>query len=184
MYHKQSICSMGLWRSWWTWYSFCFVMNSIHCCFYCSITIFTNWYVSLQKQNLPIQQGHEEARLRKSHQNENNQQQRKSQQNLLVCFPSSVFGCEKKIRREKEVRENKERKKEVRNRVDLRYCLVQVREKRNREEKNVDYFWKYNNVLEKKIFSSNYFIFISIQLINWNASIIKVNIFYFYLILI
>jgi hypothetical protein len=35
-----------------------------------------------------------------------------------------VFGCEKKIRREKEVRESKGREKEVRNRVDLSYCLV------------------------------------------------------------
>jgi len=49
-----------------------------------------------------------------------------------------VFGCEKKIKREKEVRESKGREKEVRNRVDLRYCLVQVREKRNREERSVD----------------------------------------------
>jgi len=51
-----------------------------------------------------------------------------------------VFGCEKKIRREKEVRESKGREKEVRNKVNLRYCLVQVREKRNREERSVNYF--------------------------------------------
>ena len=35
-----------------------------------------------------------------------------------------VFGCEKKMRREKEVRESKRREKDVRNREDLRYCLV------------------------------------------------------------
>jgi hypothetical protein len=42
----------------------------------------------------------------------------------LPANPKGVFGCEKKIRREKEVRESKGREKEVRNRVDLRYCLV------------------------------------------------------------
>jgi hypothetical protein len=35
-----------------------------------------------------------------------------------------MFGCEKKIRREKYVRESKRREKNVRNRVDLMYCLV------------------------------------------------------------
>jgi len=38
------------------------------------------------------------------------------------CF--SEFGCEKKMRREKEVRESKRREKDMKNREDLRYCLV------------------------------------------------------------
>jgi hypothetical protein len=35
-----------------------------------------------------------------------------------------MFGCEEKIRREKEVRESMRREKNVRNRVDLIGCLV------------------------------------------------------------
>jgi hypothetical protein len=35
-----------------------------------------------------------------------------------------VFGCREKLRREKDVREIMRREKEMRNRVDLRYCLV------------------------------------------------------------
>jgi hypothetical protein len=38
--------------------------------------------------------------------------------------PKGVFGCEEKVRREKEVRESKRREKNVRNRVDLIDCLV------------------------------------------------------------
>jgi hypothetical protein len=34
-----------------------------------------------------------------------------------------MFGCEKKMRREKEVRESLRREKDARNRVDLMYCL-------------------------------------------------------------
>ena len=36
----------------------------------------------------------------------------------------TMFGKEKKLRREKEVRERMRREKYVRNRVDLRGCLV------------------------------------------------------------
>jgi hypothetical protein len=35
-----------------------------------------------------------------------------------------MFGCEEKLGREKEVRESKRREKNVRNIVDLMYCLV------------------------------------------------------------
>jgi hypothetical protein len=35
-----------------------------------------------------------------------------------------MFGCEKKIRREKELRKSMRREKIVRNRVDLMYYLV------------------------------------------------------------
>jgi len=46
-----------------------------------------------------------------------------------------VFGCEKKVRREKMRRE-----KDVRNRVDLMYCLVQEKEERKRRERSVSDF--------------------------------------------
>ena len=72
-----------------------------------------------------------------------------------------MLGCEKKIIREKEVREIKGRKKEVRNRVDLKYCLVHLKEKRE-----VLINFKITKMSLKKILSSNYFIFILIQLIN------------------
>jgi hypothetical protein len=54
-----------------------------------------------------------------------------------------VFGCEKKMRRKKEVRESMEREKLIRNIVDLMYCLEEERLKRNRRERSVDYFQKY-----------------------------------------
>jgi hypothetical protein len=48
-----------------------------------------------------------------------------------------MFGCEKKMRRENDVRESLRREKYERNRVDLIYCLIQEKEKRNRRERDV-----------------------------------------------
>jgi len=42
------------------------------------------------------------------------------------------------------------REKNVRNWVDLMGCLVQEKDERNREERNVDYSKKYKNTLEIK----------------------------------
>jgi hypothetical protein len=42
--------------------------------------------------------------------------------NVRVLY--GVFGCKKKVKREKKVRENLRREKEMRNRVDLIDCLV------------------------------------------------------------
>ena len=41
------------------------------------------------------------------------------------------------------MRESMIRENYVRNRVDLMYCLVEERLKRNRRERSVDYFQKY-----------------------------------------
>jgi len=56
-----------------------------------------------------------------------------------------VFGCEKKVRREKKVRKSVKREKQVRNRVDLIGCLIQEKDRRDREERSVDYFEMYQN---------------------------------------
>jgi hypothetical protein len=42
------------------------------------------------------------------------------------------------------------REKKVRNRVDLRGCLIEEKDKRNREERSFDYIKKYKNTLEIK----------------------------------
>jgi len=47
-----------------------------------------------------------------------------------------MFGCEKKLRREREVRKRDRREKNMRNRVDLLYFLVQEKEERNRRERD------------------------------------------------
>jgi hypothetical protein len=51
-----------------------------------------------------------------------------------------MFGCEKKLRREKVVRKRDRREKKMRNRVDLAYCLVQEKEERNRRERDATIF--------------------------------------------
>jgi hypothetical protein len=51
-----------------------------------------------------------------------------------------MFGCEEKIKREKEVRKSMEREKYMKNKVDLTCCLVQDRKKRNRRERSVIIF--------------------------------------------
>lgn len=60
----------------------------------------------------------------------------------------SVFGCEESVRREKNVR--KSVKRDLRNRIDLMYYLVQDRKKRNREERGIIICKSTNMPLNKK----------------------------------
>jgi hypothetical protein len=58
-----------------------------------------------------------------------------------------VFGSQKKLRREKNVRKSLRREKDKRSLVDLMYCLVYEKNKRNRRERSILIFLKYKNTL-------------------------------------
>jgi hypothetical protein len=61
-----------------------------------------------------------------------NVKQYNNNQNIIA-----MFSCEEKMEREKDVRESERREKMVRNRVNLRYCMLQERNERNRKEKSL-----------------------------------------------
>jgi len=76
---------------------------------------------------------------------------------LYDSFFYGVFGCEKKVWREKNVRKSMKREKYVRNRVELTYCLVQKNKERNRRERSVFNFEKTKISLHKKINAQLYY---------------------------
>lgn len=57
-------------------------------------------------------------------------------------FIYTMFGWEKKVRREKEMRKGMEREKEVRKIVDFWYCLVREKNERKRRERNDIIIWR------------------------------------------
>jgi len=70
---------------------------------------------------------------------------------MYLGFTYGVFGCEKKVWREKNMRKSMKREKYVRNKVELTYCLVQENKERNRRERSVFNFEKTKISLHKKI---------------------------------